>query len=75
MVVTSMRRAKRVTERIKAGLQYTLSQAADNGHCFLPEPNLVTEATKILEVPRELVGPCLADAVAAEEVGEDGAGS
>jgi len=55
-------------ERIKAGLQYTLSQAADNGHCYLPEPNLVTEATKILEVPRELVGPCLADAVAAEEI-------
>jgi exodeoxyribonuclease V alpha subunit len=55
-------------ERIKAGLQYTLSQAADDGHCYLPEPNLVTEATKILDVPHELVGPCLADAVAAEEV-------
>jgi exodeoxyribonuclease V alpha subunit len=55
-------------ERIKAGLQYTLSQAADNGHCYLPEPNLITEATKILEVPRELVGPCLDEAVAAEEV-------
>ena len=23
-------------QRIKAGLQYTLSQAADNGHCYLP---------------------------------------
>ena len=55
-------------ERIKAGLRYTLSQAADDGHCYLPEPNLVTEATKILDVPHELVGPCLADAVAAEEV-------
>jgi exodeoxyribonuclease V alpha subunit len=55
-------------ERIRAGLRYTLSQAADNGHCFLPEPNLVTEATKILEVPRELVGPCLDEAVAAEEI-------
>ncbi|MCO5968610.1 SF1B family DNA helicase RecD2 [Actinoallomurus soli] len=55
-------------ERIKAGLAYTLSQAADNGHCYLPEPNLVTEATKILEVPRELVRPCLEEAVAAEEV-------
>ncbi|MFL6053697.1 MAG: ATP-dependent RecD-like DNA helicase [Actinoallomurus sp.] len=55
-------------ERIKAGLAYTLSQAADNGHCYLPEPNLVTEATKILEVPRELVGPCLEEAVAAEDV-------
>ncbi|GAA4634154.1 ATP-dependent RecD-like DNA helicase [Actinoallomurus vinaceus] len=55
-------------ERIKAGLQYTLSQAADDGHCYLPEPNLLTEATKILEVPRELVGPCLEEAVAAEEI-------
>lgn len=55
-------------ERIKAGLRYTLSQAADNGHCYLPEPNLVTEAVKILEVPRELVPPCVDDAVAAEEV-------
>jgi exodeoxyribonuclease V alpha subunit len=55
-------------ERVKAGLRYTLSQAADNGHCYLPEPNLITEATKILEVPRELVGPCLDEAVAAEEV-------
>ena len=24
-------------ERVKAGLQYTLSQAADDGHCYLPE--------------------------------------
>jgi exodeoxyribonuclease V alpha subunit len=46
-------------ERIKAGLQYTLSQAADNGHCYLPQPNLITDAAKILEVDRELIGPCL----------------
>ncbi len=55
-------------ERIRAGLRYTLSEAADAGHCHLPEPNLITEATKILEVPRELVVPCLEEAVAAEEV-------
>ncbi len=24
-------------ERVKAGLQYTLSEATDNGHCYLPE--------------------------------------
>ena len=53
-------------ERIKAGLQYTLSQAADNGHCYLPEPDLIREATKILQVDQELIGPCL-DALAAEE--------
>jgi exodeoxyribonuclease V alpha subunit len=53
-------------ERIKAGLQYTLSQAADNGHCYLPEPDLMGEATKILQVDQELIGPCL-DALATEE--------
>jgi exodeoxyribonuclease V alpha subunit len=53
-------------ERIKAGLQYTLSQAADDGHCYLPEPNLISEAAKILEVGRELIGPCL-DELAADE--------
>ena len=55
-------------ERIKAGLQYTLSQAADNGHCYLPQPNLITDATKILEVDRDLIGPCLDELVAAEGV-------
>jgi len=53
-------------ERIKAGLQYTLSQAAENGHCYLPEPDLSREATKILQVDHELIGPCL-DALVAEE--------
>ena len=52
-------------ERIKAGLQYTLSQAADDGHCYLPQPNLITDAAKILEVDRELIGPCLDELVAA----------
>jgi exodeoxyribonuclease V alpha subunit len=55
-------------ERIKAGLQYTLSQAADSGHCYLPEPNLVREATKILDVEVGLVGPCLDEIVADEGV-------
>ncbi|HEV7936272.1 MAG TPA: ATP-dependent RecD-like DNA helicase [Actinomadura sp.] len=55
-------------ERIKAGLQYTLSEAADDGHCYLPEPNLIIEAVKILDVDSELVGPCLDELVAAEGV-------
>src|SRR5690242_4932273 len=53
-------------ERIRAGLQYTLSEAADDGHCYLPEPNLIREAAKILEVGTELIGPCLDELVAAE---------
>jgi exodeoxyribonuclease V alpha subunit len=55
-------------ERIKAGLQYTLSEAADDGHCFLPAPNLITEAAKILDVSREMITPCLDELVAAEGV-------
>ena len=54
--------------RIKAGLQYTLSQAADSGHCYLPEPDLVREAAKILEVDRELTDPCLNELVTDEGV-------
>src|SRR5580698_2440449 len=55
-------------ERIKAGLQYTLSEAADDGHCFLPVPNLITDAAKILEVPAEMIRPCLDELAAAEGV-------
>jgi exodeoxyribonuclease V alpha subunit len=55
-------------QRIQAGLQYTLSQAADDGHCYLPEPNLIREAAKILGVGKELIGPCLDELVATEGV-------
>jgi exodeoxyribonuclease V alpha subunit len=59
-------------ERIKAGPQYTLSQAADNGHCYLPEPDLVREAAKILEVEQEQIRPCLDVLVADEGVVREG---
>src|SRR5260370_17986278 len=39
-------------ERIRAGLQYTLSQAAADRHGFLPPPNLLTAAAKILAAGR-----------------------
>jgi exodeoxyribonuclease V alpha subunit len=55
-------------ERIKAGLAYTLSEAADDGHCYLPAPNLVADAAKILDVPPELIAPCLDELAAAEGV-------
>ncbi|MEU8240029.1 ATP-dependent RecD-like DNA helicase [Actinoplanes missouriensis] len=55
-------------ERVKAGLQYTLSQATDNGHCFLPADTLVSEAAKILDVPEGLVPSCLASLVEEEGV-------
>jgi exodeoxyribonuclease V alpha subunit len=55
-------------QRVRAGIQYTLSEAADNGHCYLPEPNLVADAVEILQVPADLVRTCLADLAAAEGV-------
>ena len=56
----------RQPQRIKAWLQYTLSQAADNGHCYLPEPDLIRDAAKILEIDQRWIDPCL-DGLAAEE--------
>jgi exodeoxyribonuclease V alpha subunit len=55
-------------QRIKAGLQHTLSEATDNGHCYLPRPQLITDAAKILDVPAALIEPCLDDLVADEGV-------
>ncbi|GGO10946.1 ATP-dependent RecD-like DNA helicase [Microbispora rosea subsp. aerata] len=55
-------------ERVKAGLRYTLSQAADDGHCYLPAPNLVADAVKILDVPPGLTTACLEELVAEEGV-------
>ncbi|WP_422772705.1 ATP-dependent RecD-like DNA helicase [Plantactinospora sp. WMMC1484] len=55
-------------QRVRAGIQYTLSEAADAGHCYLPEPNLVADAAEILGVPAELVRECLAGLAADEGV-------
>jgi exodeoxyribonuclease V alpha subunit len=37
-------------QRIKAGLQFVLSEATGAGHCFLPEPELLAQAVEILQV-------------------------
>jgi exodeoxyribonuclease V alpha subunit len=55
-------------ERVKAGVQFALSQASDDGHCYLPESQLVDRATELLGVDAELAGPCLAALVAEEGV-------
>ncbi|MGP3637181.1 SF1B family DNA helicase RecD2 [Streptomyces sp. 24-1644] len=48
-------------ERVKAGLQYALSQSTDQGHCFLPEERLIADAVKLLQVDTGLVIDCLAE--------------
>jgi len=67
-IATAVGIARDSPERIKAGLAYTLSEAADDGHCYLPAPNLMADAAKILEVPAELITPCLDELAAAEGV-------
>ncbi|SDN73545.1 ATP-dependent RecD-like DNA helicase [Geodermatophilus sp. DSM 45219] len=64
--------------RVEAGLQFVLSEATGQGHCFLPETDLVPRAVEMLEVPADLVGHGLAVLVADQHVvreelaGEDG---
>ncbi|MCQ8770736.1 SF1B family DNA helicase RecD2 [Streptomyces telluris] len=59
-------------ERVKAGLQYALSQSTDQGHCYLPEERLIADAVKLLQVDTGLVIDCLAELAAQE--GEEGPG-
>ncbi|MFE5625018.1 ATP-dependent RecD-like DNA helicase [Streptomyces virginiae] len=54
-------------ERVKAGLQYALSQSADQGHCFLPEEKLIADGVKLLQVDTGLVIECLAELAADPE--------
>ncbi|MFF2925461.1 ATP-dependent RecD-like DNA helicase [Streptomyces celluloflavus] len=54
-------------DRVKAGLQYALSQSTDQGHCFLPEERLITDAVKLLQVDTGLVIDCLGELAADPE--------
>lgn len=54
-------------ERVKAGLQYALSQSTDQGNCYLPEDRLIADAVKLLQVDTGLVIDCLAELATEEE--------
>ncbi|MGY1435870.1 SF1B family DNA helicase RecD2 [Streptomyces reniochalinae] len=56
-------------ERVKAGLRHALSLSSDQGHCFLPEERLISEAVKLLQVDTGLVIDCLGELAADEEEG------
>ncbi|KJK49692.1 helicase [Lentzea aerocolonigenes] len=55
-------------QRVKAGLQFTLSEATTDGNCYLPEQSLIADAIKILQVDAGLVIDCLAELVEEEGV-------
>ena len=55
-------------ERVKAGLQFTLSEATEEGHCFLPQETLIAQAASVLGVDALLVDRCLDELVQEEGV-------
>ena len=58
--------------RIEAGLLYTLSEATDFGHLYLPEPKLLNSASEILTVTIDKLLPVLETMISDEAIlGED----
>jgi len=55
-------------ERVKAGLQFALSLASEDGHCYLPEGELLARATGLLGVDAELASRCLEELLEEEGV-------
>ncbi|MGB8383149.1 MAG: ATP-dependent RecD-like DNA helicase [Dermatophilaceae bacterium] len=55
-------------QRVKAGLQFVLSEASGQGHCFLPEADLAAQAVQILQVPAGLITQCLVELVTEQGV-------
>ena len=46
---------KRAMIRVRAGIAYALSESMDDGHCGLPETELLPMAADMLEAPEDLV--------------------
>ena len=54
--------------RVQAGVTYTLSQSADEGHVFLPQAKLVREAATLLEVKPEQVVAAIDPLIQADQI-------
>jgi exodeoxyribonuclease V alpha subunit len=55
-------------QRVDAGIAYTLSQMADDGHVYAPQGELIHESARILEVSPELVGVGIERLTAAQQL-------
>lgn len=49
--------------RYQAGIKYVLSQAAEDGHCFLPQQELIERTVKQLALPDAPVDPARIDSL------------
>jgi exodeoxyribonuclease V alpha subunit len=63
--------AKTAMIRARAGVGYALAEALDDGHCGLPEAELIAAAAKLLDVPIELIGEALALELTDQQVVRD----
>ena len=54
--------------RARAGIGYALAEALDDGHCGLPEADLIAAASRLLDVPLDLIGEALALELADQQV-------
>lgn len=57
--------------RIEAGLQFALQTATGNGHCALPETELIESATELLGVDQIKIENCLKKIITKSEVIRD----
>ncbi|HEX30616.1 TPA: ATP-dependent RecD-like DNA helicase, partial [Candidatus Poribacteria bacterium] len=64
--------AKDSISRVMAGVQYVLSQRADDGHVFLPMEELVRWSMEILEVDEEKVKQAVGELASREQVFVEG---
>lgn len=54
--------------RARAGIGYALGEALDDGHCGLPEAELLSAAARLLDVPATLIEEALALELADQQV-------
>ncbi len=55
-------------DRIQAGIQHQLTQASRDGHCFLPEPDLVAATAQLLNCSTDAIEAEFAPLVAAQKI-------
>lgn len=71
-VASKLGMSTRSQSRYVAGLLYTLSQAADAGHIYLPKTELLESASKLLTAPQPELEPALLDVLHRGEAIVDG---
>jgi exodeoxyribonuclease V alpha subunit len=54
--------------RIEAGIEYILKSAAEDGHCFLPELDLIRQSDEILNVNQILIPKALENLLAVKKI-------